>query len=68
MKVYKNGEIESIQINYADGETYAIWLPQQVDLVLGTIQYEESDESALRCEFQITGEADFKNINIIEEK
>ena len=68
MKIYKNGEIESIQINYTDGQSYAIWLPRQVDLVLGTIQYEEDNEDELRCEFQITGEADFKNINMVEDK
>lgn len=66
MKIYKNGEIESITINYADGQAYSIWLPRQVDLVLGTIQYEEEDESKLRCEFQLTGEADFENINLVE--
>ena len=67
MKVYRNGEIESIQINYADGQSYAIWTPRQVDLVVSTIRYDEDEEDNICCEFQLTGEADFENINMIGE-
>ena len=69
MKVYKtNEQVESIQVRYTDGTICAIWLPRQVSMKLGTLEYDEENDQDFQCEIELTCEADFENINLTREE
>lgn len=68
MKIYKtNEEVESIVINCSNGQAFSIWLPHHVDMKIGTLEYDEDNPDDIHCEINISCEALFKNINVVED-
>lgn len=44
MKIYKtNEEVESIIINCSNGQAFSIWMPNHVDVKIGTLEYDEDN-------------------------
>ena len=71
MKLFdKSTEVESINITYKNGQSYAIWLPKEVDVALKLLVDEDEegdyDPNNLDCELTIRGIAKWDNINIAE--
>jgi len=71
MKLFDNNrEVESIEIKYKNGKSYAIWLPKEVEVALKLLVDEDEDgnytEDDLSCEFNIHCNAKWDNVNMIE--